>query len=251
MGAGDVKLLAALGAWLGPAESVWLAMFSAAAGGVVGLAVALARGYLRTAFESLGDVDALAGAGSTAGARADPQRMERAPAGVRDSHHDRTGVHFMATLTTARVQGERGQAIVELALTLPLLMLVVLGVFDFGLMFERFEVVTNAAREGARVAVLPDYVPAQARAHALNYLAAGGITGTVVGTCAPAPGQICVSVVQDTATIPASGGNPAKTVAQMVVTAEYDHQHVFVGPIISLFGGSLGDHPPGGGQQNA
>ena len=146
----------------------------------------------------------------------------------------------MATLNTDRLQGERGQAIVELALTLPLLMLVVLGVFDFGLMFERFEVVTNAAREGARVAVLPDYVPAQARAHALNYLAAGGITGTVVGTCTPAPGEICVSVVQDTATIPAAGGNPAKTVAQMVVTAEYDHQHVFVGPIISLFGGSLG-----------
>ena len=53
MGAGDVKLLAALGAWLGPAESVWLAMFSAAAGGVVGLAVALARGYLRTAISNL------------------------------------------------------------------------------------------------------------------------------------------------------------------------------------------------------
>src|SRR6185436_6179405 len=33
MGAGDVKLLAALAAWLGPAESVWLAMFAAAAGG--------------------------------------------------------------------------------------------------------------------------------------------------------------------------------------------------------------------------
>ena len=63
----------------------------------------------------------------------------------------------MATMTMARRRGERGQAIVELALTLPLLLLVVLGIFDFGLMFQRFEVVTNAAREGARVAVLPDY----------------------------------------------------------------------------------------------
>jgi prepilin peptidase CpaA len=53
MGAGDVKLLAALAAWLGPAESVWLAMFAAAAGGVLGLVVALARGYLRAAVSNL------------------------------------------------------------------------------------------------------------------------------------------------------------------------------------------------------
>jgi hypothetical protein len=26
----------------------------------------------------------------------------------------------------------------------------------------------------------------------------------------------------------------------MVVTVEYDHQHVFVGPIVQLFGGTLG-----------
>ena len=65
MGAGDVKLLAALGAWLGPAESVWLAMFAAMAGGVLGLAVAIARGYLRDGvLESVGDGDALARAGS-------------------------------------------------------------------------------------------------------------------------------------------------------------------------------------------
>lgn len=49
MGAGDVKLLAALGAWLGPGDSVWVAMFAAMTGGVLGLTVALARGYLATA----------------------------------------------------------------------------------------------------------------------------------------------------------------------------------------------------------
>jgi prepilin peptidase CpaA len=53
LGAGDVKLLAALAAWLGPAESVWLAMFAAMAGGACGLVVALARGYLRTALSNL------------------------------------------------------------------------------------------------------------------------------------------------------------------------------------------------------
>jgi Flp pilus assembly protein TadG len=145
----------------------------------------------------------------------------------------------MATLTIRRTRPERGQAIVELALTLPLLLLIVLGIFDFGLMFQRYEVVTNAAREGARVAVLPDYTAAQAVIHAQNYLAAGGVTGTVVSTCGGAisPGKICVSVAPGTTTIPTT---PAKTVDQMVVTVEYDHGHLFVGPIMQLFGGSLG-----------
>src|SRR5437763_974094 len=53
MGAGDVKLLAALGAWLGPVESLWVAMFAAMAGGVLGLIVALARGYLSTALSNV------------------------------------------------------------------------------------------------------------------------------------------------------------------------------------------------------
>jgi len=49
MGAGDVKLVAALGAWLGPAAAVWVALFSMVAGGVMGLAVSLAYGYLTQA----------------------------------------------------------------------------------------------------------------------------------------------------------------------------------------------------------
>jgi prepilin peptidase CpaA len=53
MGAGDVKLLAALAAWLGPAQSLWLAIFAGMAGGVLGLAVAVAHGYLRTAGSNL------------------------------------------------------------------------------------------------------------------------------------------------------------------------------------------------------
>jgi prepilin peptidase CpaA len=49
MGAGDVKLLAALGGWLGPGAALWLAVFSSIAGGVLAVGVALAHGYLGTA----------------------------------------------------------------------------------------------------------------------------------------------------------------------------------------------------------
>lgn len=53
MGGGDVKLLAALGAWLGPWETFWLAIYAGLAGGVLGLCLALSHRYLRTAMANL------------------------------------------------------------------------------------------------------------------------------------------------------------------------------------------------------
>ena len=37
---------------------------------------------------------------------------------------------------------------IEFSLTLPLLLLIVLGIIEFGLIFREYEVITNAAREG-------------------------------------------------------------------------------------------------------
>jgi len=48
MGAGDVKLLAALGAWVGPGTALWIALYSAVAGGVFAIVVTLASGYMGT-----------------------------------------------------------------------------------------------------------------------------------------------------------------------------------------------------------
>ena len=42
MGAGDVKLMAAIGAWLGPTLALLTALYGAVAGGVLALVVALA-----------------------------------------------------------------------------------------------------------------------------------------------------------------------------------------------------------------
>jgi prepilin peptidase CpaA len=53
MGGGDVKLLAAFGAWLGPGEVLWLAAYTSMAGGVIGIAVALSHGYFTTMFRNL------------------------------------------------------------------------------------------------------------------------------------------------------------------------------------------------------
>jgi prepilin peptidase CpaA len=53
LGAGDVKLAAALGAWLGPRDMFVVAVAGAIAGGVLAVVVALFAGYLRTAFRNL------------------------------------------------------------------------------------------------------------------------------------------------------------------------------------------------------
>lgn len=49
---------------------------------------------------------------------------------------------------------ENGQTLVEFALILPILLLLVMGIIQFGIIFSAQIGITNAAREGARVAAV-------------------------------------------------------------------------------------------------
>jgi Flp pilus assembly protein TadG len=49
---------------------------------------------------------------------------------------------------------EKGQALVELALLLPVLLLLLGGIVEFGRIFHAYLVITSASREGARSAVV-------------------------------------------------------------------------------------------------
>jgi len=69
LGGGDVKLMAALGAWVGWPAVLSLALYTALAGGVVAIGVALAHGYLRQALRNLA---ALARFWMVAGVRTEP-----------------------------------------------------------------------------------------------------------------------------------------------------------------------------------
>ncbi|MGE5329037.1 MAG: TadE family protein [Deltaproteobacteria bacterium] len=48
----------------------------------------------------------------------------------------------------------KGQALVEMALVLPIFLMLIMGMIEFGRIFNAYLIVTNASREGARIAVV-------------------------------------------------------------------------------------------------
>jgi Flp pilus assembly protein TadG len=53
-----------------------------------------------------------------------------------------------------RLRSDSGQAITEFALILPLLMVLILGIVQFGIVFNNYITLTDATRAGARQAVV-------------------------------------------------------------------------------------------------
>jgi Flp pilus assembly protein TadG len=53
------------------------------------------------------------------------------------------------------MRGERGQALVEAAIITPIVLLIMVGIFEVARAYQTWQVLTNAAREGARAAVVP------------------------------------------------------------------------------------------------
>jgi Flp pilus assembly protein TadG len=72
-----------------------------------------------------------------------------------------------------RNKSERGAALLEAAITIPMLLLVAVGIFEFGRAYQTWQVLTNAAREGARIAVLPDPTTGTAEARVRQYMEDG------------------------------------------------------------------------------
>lgn len=79
----------------------------------------------------------------------------------------------MKQTDTERRKNDRGAAMIEMALTLPLLLLLSVSVFEFGRAFQTWQVLTNATREGARIAVLPGTSDDAVSTRVQEYLAAG------------------------------------------------------------------------------
>ncbi len=128
----------------------------------------------------------------------------------------------MKTRLIRKRRSERGAELVEFAFVLPVLLLIGLGICDFGMLFQRYEVVTNAAREGARAGAV-GLSQSQIAGVVDEYLKAGGLKG-----------KPTVEVA-----FPTIGANPALNAVR--VTVAYPNGTFIVGPIAKMFGSSLQD----------
>jgi Flp pilus assembly protein TadG len=126
----------------------------------------------------------------------------------------------------------KGQALVEFAMVTPLFLFIFAGMADFALLFKSYQVSLNAAREGARLAVLPGYDAgsyATPKLRARDYMIAGGLT------CSG-----CV-LVDAPFNVALGGGVNAKGVR---VRVQHTYTFLFVGRIVGLLNGTFQSNLP-------
>lgn len=130
-----------------------------------------------------------------------------------------------------RLSNERGQALLETALVLPLVLLVSVSIFEFGRAYQTWQVLTNASREAARIAVLPGISDTDITNRVNAYLTAGQI---------PNPATASVGIDR-TRTISIGTGTAPST----RVTVSYPFNFLVLNPIArmvvtnSTLGGAL------------
>lgn len=119
-----------------------------------------------------------------------------------------------------RLHDDRGNALIETAFVLPLLLLVSVSVFEFGRAFQYWQVLTNAAREGARIAVLPGTTDDAISTRVETYLAGGQLSD---------PDSATVGIVRNDEISIGGTTAPAST-----ITVSYPFAFMVLQPIAQL-----------------
>jgi Flp pilus assembly protein TadG len=115
---------------------------------------------------------------------------------------------------------ERGNALVETAITMPILLLLMVGIFEIGRAYETWQVLTNAAREGARMAVTPNSDSGATEALVRKYMQDGALSNYGSATVA----------VDKASSITVNGVN----VAASQITVDYPFDFIILQPIARL-----------------
>ena len=146
----------------------------------------------------------------------------------------------MSRRLTAAPRRERAAAAVEMAIVLPLLLLIVGGIIDFGRFFYTQNMVVNAAREGARSRAL-GYTTADADTRVGQSLI--GYQGSTYTTT--------YSLVQGATNVVTANGNcptssPAPLDRARARVSVTGFTYMVLGPASRLFGGALTPPTPVG-----
>jgi Flp pilus assembly protein TadG len=120
----------------------------------------------------------------------------------------------------ALVRREDGAALIEAAFVLPMLLFVSIGIIEFGRAFQTWQIVTNAAREGARVAVLGGMSDDAVKTRVQDYLK--------MGIDAPASAAITIN---RTTTVSLGG---AATATASRVQVDYPFTFIVMQPLAQL-----------------
>jgi Flp pilus assembly protein TadG len=123
-----------------------------------------------------------------------------------------------------RMRSERGAALLEAAFTIPLLLLISVGIFEFGRAYQQWQVLTNAVREGARLAVTPDVPDGDVTARVQDYMREGGMPEWAAAT---------VTIVNE---IPLGGSGTATQ-----VTVAYPFEFIVLQPVANLVASGTGN----------
>ncbi|HUE89114.1 MAG TPA: TadE family protein [Vicinamibacterales bacterium] len=124
------------------------------------------------------------------------------------------------TTPVLHIRRERGAALLETALVMPIVLLVAVGIFEFGRAYQHWQVLTNAAREGARVAVLPGADVGTITARVKSYMNSGQLSKADSATVAVTP-----------VTLDLGGG---ATAAASSVAVNYPFEFIVLQPIAQL-----------------
>jgi Flp pilus assembly protein TadG len=114
----------------------------------------------------------------------------------------------------------RGAALLEMALALPMMLLIAAGIFEFGRAYQTWQIITNAAREGARIAVLPGTTDSMVTTRVRTYMSDGLLSDSAAATVA----------IQRDATISMGAG----TATASRITISYPFTFVVLQPISKL-----------------
>lgn len=110
-------------------------------------------------------------------------------------------MRLVRTMPQSLRKSRRGAHIVEMALVLPILIMIVFGIIEFARANQIRQTVKQAAYEGARVGITADATVAAVQAQANSVLTSVGITG---GTVTVSPNPITTSTAFVTVTVSAS-----------------------------------------------